>query len=129
MVLFTESLMESTSCSYLQFVDQELTTPTALTLVVKDIQGNVVDTRVYDVVKDLIDGGNFRYEFTLQNKEQLFFSLTATTGSQISYTIQETGYNHGQALESHTYYEYTRVTPIKDGEAEKAETANSKQYR
>ncbi len=115
-VLFTEKLMETTSGSYLQFVEQELTTPTSLTLIVKDIDGKVVDTVEFDVNEALTDTNNFRYEFTLKHNQQLFFTMVATTGSQIVYNIVETSYTPEKLpLNSHECYQYTDIISMENG--------------
>ena len=94
-----EVLMEATSASVLEFVNSpEVTTPSAITLIVKDAAGNEVDRQ-----EMFNEKGEYEYLFNLKNGQMYTFEVLTTTGSSIKYSISETEWVTA-------YYEGTTVT-------------------
>ena len=79
-------LMDSTSSSVLEFENSpDVTSASAITLIVKDAAGNEVDRQ--DMFNEQ---GKYDYLFNLKNGQMYTFEVQTTTGSSIEYFISET---------------------------------------
>ena len=80
-----KALMDSTSSSVLEFENSpEVTTPSAITLIVKDVDGKeVAHQNMFD------EEGKYDYYFDLKDGQTYSFEVLATTGSTIKYWISE----------------------------------------
>ena len=85
-ILFeAKALMDSTSSSVLEFENSpDVTTPSAITLIVKDTDGKEVARQ--DMFNE---EGEYDYYFDLKDGQTYSFEILATTGSTIKYWISE----------------------------------------
>ena len=80
-----KALMDSTSSSVLEFENSpEVTTPSAVTLIIRDAAGSEIDRQ-----EMFNEQGEYEYLFDLRNGQTYSFEILATTGSMINYWISE----------------------------------------
>ncbi len=80
-----KALMDSTSSSVLEFENSpEVTTPSAVTLIIRDAAGSEIDRQ-----EMFNEQGEYEYLFDLKDGQTYSFEILATTGSMINYWISE----------------------------------------
>ncbi|MBO5428869.1 MAG: Cna B-type domain-containing protein, partial [Peptococcaceae bacterium] len=93
-----EALVKATSESVYEFVNSdEVTTPSAITLIITDANGNVSRQEMSN------EEGQYEYRFDLKADETYSFAIETTTGSSIKYAISEIQWDTDD-------YEETKVT-------------------